>query len=121
MENFCEKSQEAIATGGEFSVPEREHLETCNKCRSLLAEYQSLILMVSESIDADVPFGFADAVLNKIETEEKLMPVDWAQKISDFFDQRMAVPQAQYLALGVGGAVSLMNLVRFVFFVLIPT
>ena len=32
----------------------------------------------------------------------------------------MMAPQAQYLALGIGGAVSLANLVRFVFFVLIP-
>jgi len=121
MEKVCEKTQEIIAIGAELSAPEQEHIKACGKCRLLVEEYQSLTLLVSDSINVEVPLGFADAVMNRIEQEEKSVQIDWIQKIFVAFEQLMAIPQAQYLALGVGGAVSLVNLVRFVFFVLIPT
>lgn len=100
---------------------EHAHLEICGECGRLFAEYESLKLLVWNSADPDVPSGFANAVMKRIEMDENAFPSDWMQRFADFFEQLMAAPKAQYLALGVGGAVALVNLVRFVFFILIPT
>ena len=121
MEKICEKTQELIATEAELSAQEQEHLKACGKCRLLLEEYQSLALLIADSVDVEVPLGFVEVVMSRIETDERSMQNDWMQKVSSFFEQVMNIPQAQFLALGVGGVVSLTNLVRFVFFVVIPT
>jgi len=120
MEKICEITQELIATGAELSAQADEHLKACGKCRLLFEEYQSLKLLVSDSLSVEVPQGFADAVMSRIEAEEKSSQVDWMQKVTNFFEQLMVIPQAQYLVLGIGGAISMVNLVKFVFFVLIP-
>jgi hypothetical protein len=120
MEKICENTQELVAIGAELSAQEHEHLKTCGKCRLLVEEYQSLTLLVSDSTNVEVPLGFADAVMSRIEMEETSAQSDWMQRFANFLDRLMVIPQAQYLALGVGGAVSVVNLMRFVFFVLIP-
>jgi hypothetical protein len=120
MAKICEETQEMIALGVDLSAQAETHAKSCGKCSLLLTEYQSLALLVSDSMDFEVPLGFADAVMNKIEMEEKSTQSDWLQKCVSTFERLMAIPQAQYLALGLGGAVSLVNLARFVFFVLIP-
>ncbi|MBK7963216.1 MAG: hypothetical protein IPK04_19750 [Bdellovibrionales bacterium] len=120
MAKICEETQSLIAVGAELSSQGAEHAKSCGKCSLLLSEYQSLALLVSDSMDFEVPSGFADAVMNKIEMEEKSLQNDWLQKCVSTFERLMAIPQTQYLALGLGGAVSLLNLAKFVFFVLIP-
>lgn len=120
MAKICEETQETIALGVELSLLGSEHIKSCGKCSLLLTEYESLAHLISDSMDFEVPLGFADAVMNKIELEEKSTANDWLQKCANAFELWMTHPQAQNLALGFGGAVSLVNLARFVFFVLIP-
>lgn len=122
MEKVCERSQESIAVGVELSDQECAHLKICAKCTSAFNEYESLkMLVLDSSAGVEVPLGFADAVMSRIELEDhSSLPEDWTRKIVEFFERLMAIPQAQYLALVVGGAVSLVNLMRFVFFVVIP-
>ncbi len=120
MAKICEETQGSIALGADLSREEDEHVRICGKCNLLLTEYQSLMLLLSDSMDIDVPSGFADAVMNKIEMEEKSLASDWLEKYIIAFERLIAIPQAQYLAMGLGAAVSLINLIRFVFFVLIP-
>jgi hypothetical protein len=120
MKMACEKTQEMIAVGSEISKAEQEHIQSCSACSLLLMEYQSLQLLVSGSAEVEVPAGFADAVMSKIDAEESLSSTDVMTGIFRFFERLMEVPQAQNVALGVGGVVSVFSLVRFALFVLIP-
>src|SRR5262245_7888561 len=114
MEKICERTQELIAGDAPLEGRERDHLAACPKCVALREEYRSLALRVADVSHAEVPAGFADAVMARIEALETPGPR------SRFWERILNAPQAQYVALGVGGAVSLVNLARFVFFVLIP-
>lgn len=120
MKKMCERTQEIIALGSELSMLEREHIDGCTSCNSLMEEYQLLTLLVSELADSDVPDGFADAVMKKIEMEEQAVEDNGMLGISRFFEKLMMIPSVQYLAFGFGGVVSILNLIKFVFYVLIP-
>lgn len=100
---------------------EAAHRDACGKCEHLVEEYESLKLLVSDSSNPEVPPGFADTVMKRIEMEEEAFSSDWMLGVATFLERLMAVPQAQYAALALGGAAALVNLVRFVFFVLIPS
>ena len=120
MEKVCEHIQESIALGSSLNEDSNNHLKICEKCGHLFHEYESLTLLISDSSEFEVPLGFADAVMTKIEQDEISKVDDWMQKSVGFLNQLLAKPQLQYLALGLGGAVSLANLARYVFFVIIP-
>ena len=121
MENECARTQENIATDAELSTEGRIHIRSCPKCAALLLEYQSLAQLVTNSLHAEVPLGFADAVMLKIEKLEVSPYNDWMEKAAGYFERLMSVPLAQNIALALGGGVSLVNLLSFVFFVLIPS
>jgi hypothetical protein len=120
MERICENTQEQIAVGGQLSSQQEQHLHACTKCSLLLSEYESLNLLVSDSLSFEVPLGFADSVMSRIEAEETLPQDDWLAGLTRIGEKIMELPQAQYLALGAGGAVSILSLIRFGLFVIIP-
>jgi hypothetical protein len=121
MEKMCEKTQEMIAIGSELSKTEHDHIQSCSSCSLLFMEYQSLQLLVSSSADGEVPPGFADAVMRKIDAEPDAKDTEDAMAgIFRFFERLMEIPQAQNVALGIGGVGSIFSLVRFALFVLIP-
>lgn len=120
MEKICELTQESIALGVELLTHEQKHIKTCEKCSLLLTEYEALALLVSNSTEFEVPSEFADMVMSKIEMEDNKATNDWMENIVSRFERLMTIPQTQYLVLGIGGAISLLNLTRFVFFILIP-
>ena len=120
MKKMCEEIQEMIAIGSDLSKVEHDHIRSCSACSLLLMEYQSLQLLVSDSAGGEVPAGFADAVMRKIDAQESLSAPDMMAGVFRFFERLMEIPQAQNLALGIGGVVSIFSLIRFALFVLIP-
>jgi hypothetical protein len=119
MANKCETIQETIAVGLPLTGLEQEHLGACETCSLVLREYQVLKILVADLGSVQVPEGFADAVMSRID-ELAAANEDWPQAWFAKLERALSIPHFQYFALAVGGAVSLLNLVSFVFFVVIP-
>ncbi len=115
-----DQTQECIALEMPLSADMQKHLQACNFCRQLEEAYKTLKMLMVES-EVEVPRGFVDRVMNKIESDSfAVAESDFFQKAVGSMEGFFALPAAQYLALGMSVVVALANLLRFVFFVLIP-
>jgi short-subunit dehydrogenase involved in D-alanine esterification of teichoic acids len=118
MKITCDKVQEDIATEVELSDGVKKHLVHCDSCGRMYEEYRMLETLVHNA-GFMPPSGFADKVMSRInaaETVETALP--WPRRM---LENILTGRAAQVSALCVGGAVSIAGLIRFAFFVLIPT
>jgi hypothetical protein len=107
--NHCTKVQERIALGEPLPEPDRVHLSSCERC-SLVAETYSLLDASLECLAEPVPEGFSDRVMSRLAALEDPRSKRW-------FDARWA----ELALANVAWLCALLNTVRFLAGVLIPT
>ncbi len=106
--NDCTNTQESVALGVHLSDSQRQHLGACPSCAAVAAQWSVLDSLCAGEATAEVPAGFADAVMARVEAEGP-GPRGW-------LDRRwVQVGLANLAAL-----VTLANLVRFVARLLVP-
>ncbi|MEO7035444.1 MAG: hypothetical protein ABI548_16070 [Polyangiaceae bacterium] len=105
----CIEVQERIALGEPLPGLERSHLSSCAHCSSV-AETYSLLDASLESLAEPVPQGFADRVISRLAGHEVARSPRW-------FNACWVELAFANLAL----ACALLNTVRFLAGVLIPT
>jgi hypothetical protein len=107
--NHCSKVQEQVALGEPLPELDRVHLSNCERC-SLVAETYSLLDASLDSLAEPVPQGFADRVMSRLVALEEAPSKRW-------FDG----PFAELALANVALLCALLNTVRFLAGILIPT
>jgi hypothetical protein len=112
----CTEMQGKLTRGEALDDIERDHALTCTECGALAAACATLEATLAE-LDPGVPEGFADRVMASIarETEGRGRADERATR-TRWYERRWA----GVLLSSVAALVAILNVARFVTFVLVP-
>lgn len=104
----CVEIQELLALGGRLSDHQSHHVTECPSCAAVAAQWLVLDSVFQGDGGTDVPDGFADAVMKRVESEDTA-PTGW-------LDRRWV----QVALANAAALVTMANVVRFVARLLVP-
>ena len=118
-ETACQSVQESIASGVHLPAQHQHHLSACAACQDVAEQYRQLEAMFALD-DVQIPDGFADSVMARIGEEHEAGRRDWLMHLNDRVARLAVRPFAQWVLLSFALMMSILNLMRFVFFLLTP-
>jgi len=108
----CHLIQEHIAWGRGLSPEDQKHVLSCSACSETAARFEELDSLVRNAMGADVPNGFAERVVVKIEAEKR--------RGDSFFERRLPFLEriffsraVQWALVGIGLVFGLFKILRF--------
>jgi hypothetical protein len=108
----CQLIQEDIAWGRGLSAEDQEHALLCRACSETASQFEALDSLVRNAIDADVPEGFADRVLGRIEAERQGEGGSRAERALVW--ERVFLSRAvQWGLVGLGSALGVLRVIKF--------
>ncbi len=108
----CNLIQEDIAWGRGLSAEDQRHVLSCRACSETAAQFEALDSVVRNAMEADVPEGFADRVVGRIEAEERGEVPSPAGPFQ-FWERIFFSRPVQWGLVGLGSAFALLKIVRF--------
>ena len=112
LQRPCSLIQEDIAWARGLSQEDQKHVLSCRACSETAAQFETLDSVVRKAMAAEVPEGFADRVVRRIEAEqerETLSPAGRFPSWERIFFSR-AVPWG---LAGIGSAFGLLRILKF--------
>jgi hypothetical protein len=113
MTRSCNEIQEAIAWGKDLTEAEQSHALSCQSCSEAAMEFAQLDAAMKDHLRVRVPDRFADQVMSRIMK-------DWATSFSERFLFLINLRAVQFGLVAIGALMTLGNLIRFVFAVILP-
>jgi hypothetical protein len=108
----CHLIQEDIAWARGLSPEDQKHVLSCSACSETAARFEELDSLVRNAMGADVPSGFADRVVVKIEAEKRTRDSLIGRKLPVlemiFFSRAV-----QWALVGIGSVFGLLKILRF--------
>ena len=108
----CNLIQEDIAWGRGLSVEDQEHVLSCRACSETAAQFETLDSLVRNAMEADVPEGFADRVVGRIEAEQQRENIPLAGRFP-FWERIFFSRAVQWGLVGIGSVFGLLKVIRF--------
>jgi len=108
----CNLIQEDIAWGRGLSVEDQEHVLSCGACSETAAQFEALDSLVRNTMDAEVPEGFADRVVRQIEAKQQTEDISLAGRFP-FWERIFFSKAVQWGLVGIGSAFGLLRVLRF--------
>ena len=111
-QHHCQRIQEAMAWGRGLSEEDQRHVLSCEMCSETAAQLEKLDSLVRSVIRADVPDGFAERVIGRLEEERRLAESSFPRKLTTL--ERLLFSKAvQWALLGIGLVVGLIKILSF--------
>lgn len=107
----CNLIQEDIAWGRGLSVGDQEHVLSCRVCSETAAQFEALDSLVRTAMEADVPEGFADRVVRRIEAEHHREDIPLTGRL--FWERIFFSRAVQWGLVGIGSVFGLLRVIRF--------
>jgi anti-sigma factor RsiW len=108
----CNLIQEDIAWGRGLSIGDQEHVLSCRACSETAAQFEALDSLVRNAMDADVPEGFADRVVRRIEAEQQREDLPLTGRFP-FWERIFFSRAVQWGLVGAGLIFGLLRVIRF--------
>jgi hypothetical protein len=108
----CHLIQEDIAWGRGLCVEDQRHVLSCRACSETEVQFEALDSVVRNAMEADVPEGFADRVVGRIEAEQQSELRSLAGQIP-IWERAFFSKAFQWILVGLGSAFGLLKIVRF--------
>jgi len=108
----CHHIQEDIAWARGLSPEDQKHVLSCSACSETAARFEELDSLVRNAMGADVPNGFADRVVAKIEAEKHTRDSLFAQRLP-FLEKIFFSRAVQWALVGIGSVFGLLKMLRF--------
>jgi hypothetical protein len=105
----CSQRQEMIARGEVLSSEDRRHLRSCPACAGVAMAY-SILDQTLDALAPDVPAGFADRVMTRLQDEDTRAVRRWFER-----------PWIQLALAHAGALCAAVNVARFLARVLFPS
>lgn len=108
----CHLIQEDIAWARGLSPEDQKHVLSCNACSETAARFEELDSLVRNAMGADVPNGFADTVVVKIEAEKRSRDNFLGRRLP-FLEMIFFSRAVQWALVGIGLVFGLFKILRF--------
>jgi hypothetical protein len=108
----CHLIQEDIAWARRLSPEDQKHVLSCGACSETAARFEELDSLVRNAMGADVPNGFADRVVIKIEAEKRTRDRLFARRLP-FLEMIFFSRAVQWALVGIGSVLGLFKILRF--------
>ncbi len=108
----CQLIQEDIAWARGLSPEDQKHVLSCSACLETATRFEKLDSLVRNAMGADVPNGFADRVVVKIEAEKRTGDSRYGRRLS-FLEMIFFSRTAQWALAGIGAVFGLLKILRF--------
>ena len=108
----CHLIQEDIAWARGLSPEDQKHVLSCSACSETAARFKELDSLVRDAMGADVPNGFADRVVVKIEAEKRTRDSLFARRLP-FLEMIFFSRAVQWTLVGIGSVFGLIRILRF--------
>lgn len=108
----CHLIQEDIAWARGLSPEDQKHVLSCNACSETAARFEELDSLVRNAMGADVPNGFADRVVLRIETEKRSRDNLLGRRLP-FLEMIFFSRAVQWALVGIGLVFGLFKILRF--------
>jgi hypothetical protein len=108
----CHLIQEDIAWARGLSPEGQKHVLSCSACSETAARFEELDSLVRNAKGADVPNGFADRVVVKIEAEKRTRDSLSGGRLP-FLEMIFFSRAVQWALVGIGSAFGLFKIFRF--------
>ena len=108
----CRLVQEDIAWARGLSPEDQKHVRSCSACSQTAARFKELDALVRNVMGADVPSGFADRVVVRLE-EGKLREGRLFARRPPFLEKVFFSRAVQWALVGIGSVVGLLRVLRF--------
>lgn len=108
----CHLIQEDIAWARKLSPEDQKHVLSCSACSETAARVEELDSLVRNAMGADVPNGFADRVVLRIETEKRSRDNLRGRRLP-FLEMIFFSRAVQWALVGIGLVFGLFKILRF--------
>lgn len=108
----CHLIQEDIAWARGLSPEDQKHVLSCDACSEAAARFEELDSLVRNVMGVDVPSGFADGVVSRIEAEERRGD-SLLNRWLPFLERIFYSKAVQWALVGIGSAFGLFKILRF--------
>jgi hypothetical protein len=108
----CHLIQEDIAWARGLSPEDQKHVLSCSACSETAARFEELDSLVRNVIGADVPSGFADRVVVKIEAEKRTKDSLLGRRLP-FLEMIFFSRAVQWALVGIGSVFGLFKILSF--------
>jgi anti-sigma factor RsiW len=108
----CHLIQEDIAWARGLSPEDQKHVLFCSACSETAARFEELDSLVRNAMGADVPNGFADRVVVKIEAEKRTRDSPFTRRLP-FLEMIFFSRAVQWALVGIGSVFGLFKILRF--------
>jgi predicted anti-sigma-YlaC factor YlaD len=115
MSMLCNAVQEVLAWNQPLDETGRQHLRACDACRGFGEQMAMLDALVMDA-GVDVPPGFADRVMARLQATSGLVPRA-RRSLSHLLEFR----SVHLVLANIGLLVTVSNLIRFVLSLLVPS
>jgi hypothetical protein len=109
----CNLIQEDIAWGRGLNVEDQKHVLSCRACSETAAQFETLDSLVRNTMEADVPEGFADRVVRQIEAEPPREDISQAGRLP-FWERVFFSRSVQWGLVGIGLVFGLLRIVGLI-------
>lgn len=107
----CHLIQEDIAWARGLSPEDQKHVLSCSACSETAARFEKLDSLVRNAMGADVPNGFADRVVAKIEAEKRTRDSLLGRRLP-FLETIFFSRAVQWALVGIGSVFGLFRILR---------
>ena len=108
----CRLVQEDIAWARGLSPEDQKHVLSCGACSETAARFEELDSLVRNAMGADVPNGFADRVVAKIEAEKRTRDILLGRRLP-YLEMIFFSRAVQWALVGIGSVFGLLRILRF--------
>jgi anti-sigma factor RsiW len=108
----CHLIQEDMAWARGLSQEDQEHVLSCSACSEIAARFEELDARVRSAMGAEVPNGFADRVVEKIEAEKRTRD-SLVVRGRPFLETIFFSRAVQWALVGIGSVLGLFKILRF--------
>ena len=108
----CHLIQEDIAWARGLSPEDQKHVLSCGACSETAARFEELDSLVRNAMGADVPNGFADRVVAKIEAEKRTRDILLGRRLP-YLEMIFFSRAVQWALVGIGSVFGLLRILRF--------
>jgi len=108
----CHLIQEDIAWARGLSPEDQKHVLSCSACSETAARFEELDSLVRNAMGADVPNGFADRVVAKIEAEKRTRDILLGGRLP-YLEMIFFSRAVQWALVGIGSVFGLLRILRF--------
>ncbi len=108
----CHLIQEDIAWARGLSSEDQKHVLSCSACSETAARFEELDSLVRNAMGEDVPNGFADRVIVKMEAEKRTRDNLLGRRLP-FLEMIFFSRAVQWALVGIGSVFGLFKVLRF--------